>query len=521
MKVLSAQEIKNLDLPGLQEIAITYAGLLAQAGSRLDSLEKGYQLLLGKLEQDQQQMLFAKQVIANLQHDRFGQSSERRPSGNGVPSPAAKKKREQWGPTEQPRLPIQEVMHDLRESERVCDACGEPLTEWAGQFEESERIQVVPVRFVLEKHQRKKYRCSCGSCIKTAPGPLRLKEGGRYSPEFGVEVGLGKYEHHVPLERQVKIMKQQGLLVESQTLFAQTDTIAWYLKKPVYEKIAERVRSSAFASADETPWENLGKDAKKQFYLWGARSKDAVFFQIADSRSSSAAEVLLKGFTGALMCDGFRGYNPIASDEVILAHCWSHARRKFISAELAYPSEAQTMIALIGSLYEIERELKEEGASLERIQAVREERSKVVLEKIYEKLWELKTHLPKSSLGKAVEYTLKLWRGLNVFTTYPQVPLDNNAMEREIRGPVTGRKNHMGSKNLKTAEVASVWYSVIATCKTCGVDPKEYVNETLRAILEKREILLPWEWPTGRRASEIVSKTAVFETPEPLISEAL
>jgi hypothetical protein len=122
-------------------------------------------------------------------------------------------------------------------------------------------------------------------------------------------------------------MAQQGLQIESQTLFSQIDTIAWYLKKSIYEKIGERVRNAPFADADETPWENLGTGAKRSFYLWGVRSKDAVFFQIADSRSSKVAADLLQGFEGILMCDGFRGYNPVSSDTLILAHCWCLPRR--------------------------------------------------------------------------------------------------------------------------------------------------------------------------------------------------
>jgi transposase len=161
------------------------------------------------------------------------------------------------------------------------------------------------------------------------------------------------------------------------------------------------------------------------------------------------------------------------------------------------------MIGLIGELYDVERELKKKGASFTEILTIRQTHSQSILDKIYTKLWELKQHLPKSSLGKAVDYTLKLWRGLTVFVEYPQVPLDNNAMEREIRGPVTGRKNHLGSKNLKTAEVASVWYSVIATCRANGIDPKIYLQTTIHEILTGKTPKLPWEYEMAPVAASI------------------
>jgi transposase len=474
----------------------------------LEALEKGYRTILGKVESDKQQQMFAQEVLKNLQRSLYGKSSEKRPVNLNPPPTATKpkKKRERSGPTDQPRLAVQEIIHTLPEEERVCDRveCRAKLNEWPGQFEESERIEVVPPKFFLGMHRRQKYRCECGECIKTARGPVQLKEGSRYSPEFGVEAGINKYEHHLPLERQVKMMKQGGLIVESQTLFKQVDTIAWYLKPHVYEKIAARVRGSSCAAADETPWENLGKDAKKGFYLWGAESKDAVFFQIADSRSSGVAAKLLKGFSGVLMCDGFSGYNPIASEKLVLAHCWSHVRRKFVASENVFPVEAAAMITLIGRLYDIERDLKKENASVDEVRAARGRLSKPITAEIYQKLWDLKMHLPQSSIGKAVDYTLKLWRGLTVFLDYAPVPLDNNGMEREIRGPVTGRKNHHGSNSLKTADVAAVWYTVIHSCKLNGVDAKEYINATLGAILKGEPLLMPWEWA--------VSKTTLCET---------
>lgn len=509
MKLLTNEEIRGLDLEAARETAQDYARLAASMNEQLEALEKGYRTILGRVESDKQQQMFAQEILRNLQRSLYGKSSEKRPTNLNPPAkpPAQKKKRERSGPTVQPRLPIQEIIHELPEEKRICDRaeCRAKLKEWSGQFEESERIEVVPPKFILAVHKRQKYLCECGECIKTAPGPVQLKEGSRYSPEFGVECGINKYEHHLPLERQVKMMRQSGLTVESQTLFKQVDTIAWYLKPHVYEKIAQRVRGSSCAAADETPWENLAKDAKRGFYLWGASAKDAVFFQIADSRNSGVARDLLKEFTGILMCDGFRGYNPIASESLVLAHCWSHVRRKFVASENVFSAEAAAMIALIGKLYDIERDLRAANASLEEVRAARKKLSEPVTKDIYQKLWDLKMHLPQSSIGKAVDYTLKLWRGLTVFLDYAPVPLDNNGMEREIRGPVTGRKNHHGSHSLKTAEVAAVWYSVIHSCKINGVDAKEYINATLRAILKKESVLMPWEWP-------VVSETTVCET---------
>jgi transposase len=98
--------------------------------------------------------------------------------------------------------------------------------EWQGQTEEADEVTVVERQFVLVRHRRQKYRCRCNGCVATAPGPLRLAtrpdaRGARYSPEFAVEVAVSKYADHLPLERQVRSMRREGLVVDSQTLWDQ------------------------------------------------------------------------------------------------------------------------------------------------------------------------------------------------------------------------------------------------------------------------------------------------------------
>ena len=50
---------------------------------------------------------------------------------------------------------------------------------------------------------------------------------GRFnSIEFAVEVATAKYCDHLPLERQVKIMQREGLDIDSQTLWDQSEALA-------------------------------------------------------------------------------------------------------------------------------------------------------------------------------------------------------------------------------------------------------------------------------------------------------
>jgi transposase len=91
--------------------------------------------------------------------------------------------------------------------------------------------------------------------------------------------------------------------------------------------------------------------------------------------------------------------------------------------------------------------------------------------------------LPESSLGKAIGYMLGLWPGLTRFLDDPRIPLDNNATERGLRGVVVGRKNHYGSRSKRGTDVAALFYSLIESAKLCGVEPKAYLLQAVRAAL--------------------------------------
>ena len=72
------------------------------------------------------------------------------------------------------------------------------------------------------------------------------------------------------------------------------------------------------------------------------------------------------------------------------------------------------------------------------------------------------------------------------------MPLDNNATERGIRGPVVGRKNHYGPKSRRGTEVAALFYSLMESAKLTGVEPKSYLlKATHAAIADRDAVLLP------------------------------
>jgi transposase len=398
----------------------------------------------------ERQLAFLKELLAQREHALFGPSSEQRPrqpDPEAGPAPAPRG----HGPKAQPELPCVEMVHVLDPADQTCPQCGGLLRPMAGQTEDAEEITVVERRFVLVTHKRQKYRCACNGCVDTAPGPVRLTarpdvRGRRYAPEFAVEVAIGKYGDHLPLERQARVMRREGLAVASQTLWDQIEALATVLR-PTYEALHQHVLTAPVIGADETWWRFMQGRAGKRWWAWSVTSTDAVAYTILESRSQEAARQVLDGYRGIVLADGYGAYDALAraGPRFTLAHCWAHVRRKFVEAEPHYPTPCGEVLTLIGQLYAAERACPRlDGAMDEASRAaglrlratLRAEQSAPFIAEI--RAWAYRQRaLPESSLGKAIGYMLGLWPGLTRFLDDPRIPLDNNATERGLRGLVS------------------------------------------------------------------------------------
>lgn len=426
----------------------------------------------------------------------FGKSSERR-AGDGAtaqPSTEAKPPRRGHGPRPQLDLRVIVEEHPLDEADRTCTSCGGALEEMVGQGEESEEIDVIEREFVVRKHVRKKYRCRCGACIETAPLPKRLLRGGRYSLAFAVSVAIAKYADHLPLERQVRMMARDGLKVDSQTLYDQLEALARPLWK-AYDRLGAELLDEPVNFVDETPWPVLGRPDSARWHAWTLANPKGVYYEIHDNRGMKGARSLLAGYKGIAVTDGYGVYDGLAArvEGLRLAQCWAHIRRAFVDCEAGFPKETEQILALIRELYAIEeRAIAGPDGDAERLR-LRQTESRDVLARIQK--WCVDVHCtPGSRLAKAIDYMAARWSKATLFLEHPRVPLDNNAVERAIRGVVVGRKNHYGSRSKRGTEVAAVFYSLIESAKLAGVDPAKYLRAAAEAALDDREPPLPSEF---------------------------
>jgi transposase len=484
---------------------------IAEVVRELQAARAELAALKGQSSEKQLRLEALEQQLAKLTKQIFGASSEKRvpdeePTGAAPeeeePSKddddeKKKKKKRGHGPTKQPELPSVDVEHELDEPDTMCPQCGGDLNEMEGQYEEHEEIDVIPLRFIRKRHRRKKYACRCGACIETAPGPDKLVPGGRYSIGFAIHVAISKYCDHLPLERQVRMMARDGLIVTSQTLWDQIEHLAW-LVESVMKRLLSCVLSHPIVGGDETRWELMGNKPGqgKSWYVWVLRVDAAVYYAIRGSRSAKTAIELLGSFAGVLMCDGYDAYLSLSRQHprVVLAHCWAHVRREFLDIEKSFPRSCGEILDLIGELYAIERQCPAgpPGDALRR--DLRGTKSREVIERIVAWFYRtVPTCLPESGLRKAIGYMVNMWPGLVLFLDDPRIPLDNNGTERAARGPVLGRKNHYGSRSLRGTEVAATFYSLVESAKLNDLEPRLYLRIAVRAGLRHETVPLPHE----------------------------
>ncbi len=75
----------------------------------------------------------------------------------------------------------------------------------------------------------------------------------------------------------------------------------------------------------------------------------------------------------------------------------------------------------------------------------------------------------------------------HVYTSDGRMPIDNNILEREIRVFATGRKSWLFSDTVDGAKASAVIYSLMLTCRACGVDPLSWLRHVLTELPQREE----------------------------------
>lgn len=224
-------------------------------------------------------------------------------------------------------LPRHKVYHDLPDTDKSCSCCQTQLKLIGSDT--SEQVEVLPQRLYVEEHIRYKYSCAkCETIImapkEAAPIPKALAGGSLLS-----EVIINKYQYHLPLYRQSKILASYHANIPDNTL-GNWVMLTGDKLMPIYDALWDEILSSRYLQIDETPIKILNPE--KNGYLWCYYAphiaKGLVVFDLSLTRSADNAETRLMQYKGLIQTDGYSGYTKLRRSKNIEGlGCLTHARR--------------------------------------------------------------------------------------------------------------------------------------------------------------------------------------------------
>ncbi len=319
-----------------------------------------------------------------------------------------------------------------------------------------------------------------------------LQERSIAAPGLLAQIIVAKYCDHLPLYRQEQIYAtRHGIAIPRQSMARWLGLAADWLR-PVYEHIHTGVMAGGYVQVDETPVEYLspGNGETKQGYLWACKRPGAdVSFTWATSRAALCLERIIPAdFTGTVQCDGYQAYPSFAKrseGRITLAACWAHARRKFHEAIESAPQHAGWLLLQIQHLYRVEKQLRTTRAGPRQRQATRAAESCMIVERIHRALTRIKRsgrHLPKSAMGRAIDYALTHWTMLCVYLEDGRVEIDNNPVENAIRPTAIGKKNWLFIGEAEAGQRSAVLFTIIEACRSRGIDPQTYLRDVLTRL---------------------------------------
>lgn len=369
---------------------------------------------------------------------------------------------------------------------------GKPSVTWS----------YVPAHFRKHVHMRETVACRCGGHVITAPAPERWSEKTRYDASFVAHLIVSKCLMSTPLYRLEADFKRLGIPILRTTL---NDLFRRGAQKlmPLRDPLTARIREDEIVHADETPFKLTTQKSKA--FIWAFVGRSLTAYEFALSRGGEVAVDVLGDSKGIIVCDDYRGYDPITGlGGRTRAGCLAHARRKFFEANKDGVPEAEYALDIIGAMYGAEHEAtRREAAGADDRLALRTQFSRSLFAELLRVCRGIKrAHGPKTLLARAANYTLKNRKELALALRDARIPLDNNRAENAERIVALGRKNFLFVQSEDAGKELALLYSLVVSCDRLGKNPVTYLTDVLRRIdrtpRDRLADLLPDRWePPG------------------------
>lgn len=403
-------------------------------------------------------------------------------------------------------LPVESKVLDLSEEEKICPETGQALVKIGEEI--TRKIAHRPGSYYIKEIIRLKYAIPQReeNGIYTPPLPESLLTHCQADESFLADIIVKKFADHLPLYRQAEMLSREQIFISRQ-LLSQWVVRCGEALKPLYQAMTNLVLQSGNVFADETPVDMLdpGKGKTHKAYMWvlvGGKQANPPYriYNFRTGRNHGHAIDLLKGYQGVLHSDKYGAYENLANKkQFIWCPCWSHIRRKFFEVESGDPPFRQWVLRKIKYLFMLER-VAWNRAETERLR-IRIELEGPIIDELIAKIQDKLINgviLPKSKLREALGYFCGLIPHLKNYTMHPWARLDNNVAERAVRPLAIGRKNWLFVGSEGGGEAAAVLLSLIQSCRAIGVNPRLYLEDIMRRLMQhsaqRLHELLPDQW---------------------------
>lgn len=417
-------------------------------------------------------------------------------------------------------LPFRRIDHYLSEEELEAEFGVKGWKQLPDAI--SRKYHFVPAKVEVEEHHIGVYASKTDEHMVKADHPKALLHGSLVSPSLGAAIINGKYVNAVPLYRLEQEFQRYGLQITRQNM------ANWYIRLAeeylsiLYDHFHKELYFYHVIQADETPvlLNHDGRKAGSKSWMWVYRSghlyqkRQIVLYEYQQTRNASHPREFLKGYDGICVTDGYQVYHTLEKEleELTIAGCWVHCRRRFDEALKLIPKSYQKESHAFLLMKQIQAIYREEGKLNDLSSDERLKQRQAVIKPLVDAFFAyLKTInvSKKDKFGDAVGYARNQEKYLRVFLTDGDVPIDNNASERAIRGFCIGKKNWQMIDTIHGAKSSAIIYSIVETAKANNLKPFDYVQHLLEEIPKHMndkdcpflEDLLPWseKLPAGIR----------------------
>jgi transposase len=451
-----------------------------------------------KLSDQQLELLEFEPGVSSLEVAAEGEREELPPSSD------QKKHKHPGRQTLPANLPRVERVIVCTPEQCVCKGCG-AQTMVIG-YEESEQLDVEPVKYFVLVTKREKRACKhCEERgVVAATLPVRIIEKSLVSDQVIIDAVISKYSSHLPLYRQsVIFLRDAGIDISRATIDGWVMRVGDLLT-PLVGVMGRELVGGSYIQADETPVDVQTRDGRlgnHHAYLWQYGTPGgAAVFEFRMGRGREGPLRFLGDFEGILQTDAYAAYDRVGGPKMVHAACWAHARRKFDEAiKLNKQDLVSTRILVqMGKLFAIDAQARNEHMDHARRHALRMERAPLVLTEIKAQIEAAgREALPSSPLGRASNYTLRLWDKLTRFLDHPELELSNNLAENSMRPIALGRRNWTHVGHVKAGPRVAAILSIVETCRRLNIPVRQYLAAVLPGLANTSIQRLPELTPTA------------------------